>query len=418
VVVSTVGYWKNHQIDVDERGYEDTDETICLDHIDDSFLRAAAGQPMRRTCSICGRNDPDSADAFAVDLQELMPMFMDTFWSFYGRYSEAPSFDGEIIGTEDTLNAVFEVADAAFSREVLDRVSELIAESIGDTEVSTWSTNMDTDDLSTGWDEFARIARHVSRFLVPTSESSRSPLSRVAQFLKALLTYVDGDFNLVETLPVGHKVYRARLVRDARGDLPNTASALGPAPRDKAAANRMSGAGIPMFYGAEDEQLAVTEIAVHGVDPFAVVGTFTCSRPIRILNLTRVGTRPSIFDETHRSEARMLMFLAEFAAQLSRPIVPDGRQHSEYAPTQVLTEYFRWVPDEPLDGIAYGSAHGPGTNYALFVDEVPNSSLNPVPLDFLDSETKLLALTRKVETVRAGMFLGTDWVMSPERFSL
>ena len=57
--------------------------------------------------------------------------------------------------------------------------------------------------------------------------------------------------------------------------------------------------------------------------------------------------------------------------ELTRPIVKDGREHIEYVPTQIVTEYFRHVfrtsIGEQVKGILYRSSrNGEGTCCVLF----------------------------------------------------
>lgn len=62
----------------------------------------------------------------------------------------------------------------------------------------------------------------------------------------------------------------------------------------------------------------------------------------------------------------MLMFLDGFVKNITHPVTPDGRQHVEYTPTQVLTEYLRWASPHPFDGIALPSAQAGEKTYVFF----------------------------------------------------
>lgn len=62
----------------------------------------------------------------------------------------------------------------------------------------------------------------------------------------------------------------------------------------------------------------------------------------------------------------MMMFLDGFVKNITRPVIPDGRQHVEYTPTQVLTEYLRWASPHPFDGIALPSAQAGEKTYVFF----------------------------------------------------
>lgn len=177
---------------------------------------------------------------------------------------------------------------------------------------------------------------------------------------------------------------------------------LGPAPGNLAAVSRMSPAGISMFYASEDRDTAVAEIGAHdeAQRDFAVVGAFKSLHELRILDLFDVEA-PSIFDRQRRSERSDMMFLREFAADITRPIRLDGRQHREYSPTQVLTELIRWSEAPLVDGIRLKSAQDSRPTYVLFFgpDSVTDDVVErPTALFALDSgDIEVVQLRRVIE---------------------
>lgn len=77
------------------------------------------------------------------------------------------------------------------------------------------------------------------------------------------------------------------------------------------------------------------------------------------------NTTASIIGSAVPRERGGLLFLREFVKSITLPVVHDGREHIEYVPTQVLTEYFRqqvttldgqrWMASSiqvPADGVA------------------------------------------------------------------
>jgi hypothetical protein len=82
-----------------------------------------------------------------------------------------------------------------------------------------------------------------------------------------------------------------------------------------------------------------------------------------------------------------LKFLHDFSREISSPVEKDGREHIEYVPTQILTEFIRvvlgnghpssygyehfhnlWAGRESIDGIAYKSSRlASATCYCLFL---------------------------------------------------
>lgn len=353
--------------DIDQEIVDVVDATICLEHITDDYLYGIAGQATERSCSFCDRESEQ--EAFAVRFEPVMACFMEAFWARNTQPEDAPVFEGDSYGLEWTDSQVSYLAADGFDSAVMDEITRYISESIGVPEVGTLFSDMATDDLELSWEDFTRTARHVSRFVITGEEGGRSPMSRFSYFLEQLRRYyVDSDHGLVHTMEPGMLLYRGRLVDSVYGELPVSAKDLGPAPAKGASASRMSPAGIPMFYCSADPSTAIAEISGHGVAPYAVIGEFVCQRDLHVLDLTKARTRPSPFDAARRNESRMLSFLDMFAANLSQPVIPDQRQHIEYAPTQLLTEFFRWAPDRKIDGIQLNSSHTGAATYVLFVD--------------------------------------------------
>ena len=179
---------------------------------------------------------------------------------------------------------------------------------------------------------------------------------------------------LVEDNDAGLIIHRARAWKN--GQPWNTPEELGPPPTDKASQpNRMSPAGIPMFYGSESLETAVLETA-SGPGTFSV-GTFETNRPIVLLDISNVPPLPSIFkmipDSLEVDPRRAIEFLAHISEEISKPITRDGRQHIEYVPTQVVTEFIRaqeLLGRTAIDGIKYESARNPGhSSYVLFATQ-------------------------------------------------
>jgi len=137
----------------------------------------------------------------------------------------------------------------------------------------------------------------------------------------------------------------------------------------------MSPAGIPMFYGAFDLDTAHAETfdpAMHAGKALSV-GTFRSLRDLTLLDLAELPPVPSVFDLDRQPLIHSLRFLHAFAADISQPIARDGREHIEYVPTQIVTEYFRRLfrsaEGRSLDGIIYRSAKHEGANaFVLFCE--------------------------------------------------
>ena len=171
-------------------------------------------------------------------------------------------------------------------------------------------------------------------------------------------------------------LFRARLSRSGRTY--RVARDLGTVPEKRAwAANRMSPVGIAMFYAAADQDTAIAE--VHDFSKcswpttMVSVGAFRLSRPRRVVDLTGQGKLPSLFDPVGRHLREKVRMLNEFGCAIAQPVEKDSVDHIEYAPTQAITEYFRYAftadGDDPIDGIMYlSSRDSRQVCYVLFVD--------------------------------------------------
>lgn len=225
------------------------------------------------------------------------------------------------------------------------------------------------------WELFCRVVMHERRFFFldvdhdPRDSQAYSP----RQVLQTIFEYVE-LIGLFEQLAAGSKFFRARKV-DC-GPILGTAEDMGPPPFEMATqSNRMSPAGIPMFYGCDDEATALKETATEAGD--FMIGRFEALRRATLLDLTCIPPVPSLFDsasENVEAPRRMvLIFLHHIAGELSRPIERNERAHVEYVPTQVVTEYIRdqlvWE-NRRVDGIKYSSSSNPGhASYVLFADQ-------------------------------------------------
>ena len=146
-----------------------------------------------------------------------------------------------------------------------------------------------------------------------------------------------------------------------------------------------------MFYGAFEKEVARKEIFVQNdlvTRPHFTVGEFKPLNPLQLIDFTQLPELPSIFDKKKRDIYYPVLFFSSFRYELSKPIDWDGRQHIKYVPTQILTEYFRYVFPEltgiNINGLMYGSSKSPGQKCCvLFMDN--KESKEYLKLDSIES---------------------------------
>jgi RES domain-containing protein len=168
----------------------------------------------------------------------------------------------------------------------------------------------------------------------------------------------------VKTLKAGSLVYRAR--QQKIGETLHRPYDFAPPPVERALrSNRMSPAGVVMFYGSDHPKTAQLEI---DDDPKLgiVVGTFRTVREAHVLDLTLLPRRLGFFEQQSDSSdinRYALAFLHSFVESVAAKVEPGSREHIDYVPTQVVTEWFRTVfhfGKSSLDGIIYPSTQNPG----------------------------------------------------------
>jgi hypothetical protein len=233
--------------------------------------------------------------------------------------------------------------------------------------------------LRDGWNALRAQVMHRTRFVfwlvAPRLEEDTHPSEVTAAQILEVLGGLLPEVGILRELPAGHKLWRARA--HATSEVTWGPADLGTVTPEKAKQpNRMSPAGIPLFYGANDPDTAMREIIGHAKpgQHWITYAQFETTRPCKIVDFTRLPEVPSLFDTQNRHLRRSLMFLHDFVADLSAD--QDGQEHLEYVPTQVVTEYLlrAFQPDEALAGLAFFSAaQGAPEGAVCTVLDVPNT---------------------------------------------
>lgn len=218
--------------------------------------------------------------------------------------------------------------------------------------------------LTASWKDFCNAIQHKTRYVFWQRPRSRDEDSLGAgeippeQILRRIGDLVS-RLGLVRWLHPTTLLWRARV--HARNEQVGTATSLGTVPQDLCKqSNRMSPAGIPMFYGALTPETALLEAMVRpGHQDVATVGAFTCSQVASIVDFTDLPPVPSLFDPELGGLHREFRFLHAFVKELAQEVRPSYEE-IDYVPTQVVTEYLihAWDVGEPVAGLKYRSSHG------------------------------------------------------------
>jgi hypothetical protein len=236
-------------------------------------------------------------------------------------------------------------------------------------------------ELSFDWDIFCNLIKHESRFVFfkhpqkieKDNGASLEPsyiLEEIGRFVLDLKLF----FQTQNEGELFKEMYMFRARQHAHENEVTNALALGPPPHLKAKnANRFSPAGILMFYSSGRKETAVAEIIDKSKpNELISVGSFKNAKPLTLIDLTLIP-EISIFDLGKSQFYEPSHFLRKFVRSVSQPIIKDGREHFEYVPTQVVTEYFRYVLPQiggiSVDGIKYKSSIDQQDCYVVFATQ-------------------------------------------------
>ena len=269
-------------------------------------------------------------------------------------------------GSDDVARDISEHAGITHP-DLLARIAEALA-ATPHWAPQDWTRSGPVEQLTYGWEAFKQVVKHEMRFFFATRSTGTGDSDDMTaeQLLKAVSDV--GQYNpAVWPAPCPSPLYRARMAKtkDEASEWTSYAD-LGPPPPERAAANRMSPAGISIFYGATDRVTAIAEAGSHTFHRYVVTGEFTPTRELQLIDLTNLPDVPSIFDAGGHKDYFALRFMHKFVHDVTLPVELDGREHIDYVPTQVFTEYMRYSFPEAVDGLMFPSTQGPGKNVVLF----------------------------------------------------
>jgi hypothetical protein len=361
-----------------ERGWESIGKSICPDCLENPALKELAADNLDEDeCDYCGRE----GENVAVDTDVVMTRIGESFHSEYRDPVHELPYDSGEGGYQGDWFHTYDLLDR-LGEEI--GVQEFVDDMIQAFGLQGWCerdyfTLRADQALSFSWQRFGKLVKEDSRYLFlerrEDDEYREQHEVEPADMLRKLGELVV-ETDLIRELEPGTRIYRAR--DHGLGVAYDRAVDLGTAPREAAFANRMSPAGIPLFYGAFDADTAVRE-AWAGPAPdheLVSVGRFANSAPLRVIDLASLPPIPSIFDEDLRHLRPPLWFLFEFSGRISAPVRTAARSEAEmveYVPTQIVSEYLRTTfardyGEAAVHGLLYRSAaHEGGICCALFI---------------------------------------------------
>ena len=364
-----MGRAKEWMLEQLERGYSEADGDICSECVSAPFLVGwISDNASATTCTFCGRREEEPIAAAFDEFVGVVVGGIGFDWNHPD--SEGISYISREGGYQAAVSDLSDVL-AGYDISDKDDVVDALIESIDDNGwvERDYYIGDKSRRLEWGWESFKQITKHQTRYLflsaVEEDGGGSVPASQMLHAIGEVIAKDLCDFEFVKTIGSDSDLIRIRIGADAFG----TAADIGSPPEELAIqSNRMSPAGVSMFYGAFDIATAIAETldpAQHAGQTISI-GTFRALRELRVVDLAGLPAIPSVFDLERQHLIHPLRFLHAFVVDLAKPIARDGREHFEYVPTQIVTEYFRRVFRGPgnvnPDGLIYRSARHPGGN--------------------------------------------------------
>ncbi|VVP37223.1 hypothetical protein PS893_04666 [Pseudomonas fluorescens] len=371
-----------------ERGYSSVEDTyVCERCIQDTGLKKFVRRNRNPgTCTYCNRSVKVSA------MDDVIGHVVNSLCLEWGDpANEGLPYETREGGWQGNVYNIYELlydVGPYCSEEILDTIVGAIHDT-GWCKKDPYSLPVHKM-LVYGWQSFSRFITHTARFVffkaINTSYDCDQHDEMNPVDILETLGRVVRDLGLVNTVFAGEKIYRVRIVNQE--DVKTQAMDLGPPPAKLAnMPNRMSPVGIPMFYGAFDLDTSIREIYEPGSAKGKKVasGEFTALRNLRVVDLSKSLSIPSLFDPELQTLRNYYRFMNNFINDFTKPIERSDRAHAEYVPTQVVTEYFRHVyrteDGGQIDGIIYPSSKTGKKAIVIFADsaacidaEVPQES--------------------------------------------
>ena len=362
--------------------------SVCRRCFDDEYIRSFIDENVSsRECDFCGSKS--KVKEIAAPLEDVVDFILEAVNREYEHAVEALGWDGAEGGYQGVHWDSYEMIEEIGLDLPNDdgRLLEILVECLGD---EPWCqrhpyAQREDERLISSWKRFCEFIKYKRRYFF--FQQKEEELVAPGEYLSPaeLLEFIGSTargLGLVKTLPAGALIYRAR--QSKVGQILETPYDFAPPPVERAVrSNRMSPAGVVMFYGSDDSATAIAEV---DDDPKmgVAVGTFRTTRDAKILDLTNLPAQLGFFEQQSDSSEMnryALDFLHSFVRSVAAKVQPGDREHIDYVPTQVVTEWFRTVFQHEgtmIDGILYPSTQNPGGSSLVLYANRSDVALSPV----------------------------------------
>jgi len=358
------------------------DDYVCSYCFDDyaikQFIRDNAGETQ---CSYCGSQSRKPSSAF---LGDVIKFIMQGILTEYGdpdregipyEFAEG-GYQGEVFSTGELFDD--EIAPIIKNDRLMWDIQNALHDKVWCQK--DFYTLPPHRALIFNWEQFSNQVKHHTRYVFFRLRDELSnrlyddpdyiPIPKMLDRLARVIS----ETKLLKRLTENQTIWRVR-VHDPDIVCADANSCGPPLAEDLKTFNRMSPAGISMFYGALDERTALIETRPRTKrEQITTISQWRPARTLRFLDLTAIPPIPSLFDPDKREARPNIRFLWSFVHDITLPLKKKGLEHVDYVPTQVFTEYIRHLYNDKYgkayDGILYPSCiKGGKINCVVFCDQ-------------------------------------------------
>lgn len=346
----------------------DTKELVCSHHIEENYLKKFIIKNGKK-----GKCDYCECNRKVIELSEVLKLIVNGINYYYedpnnSRYYNKDSiygFDGNIMPFNEMFNDLeLEINDSNLYDDIIKYLGNeslycLINEYTSESEY-----------YHETWNNFKCIVKNKARYVFHfENQFSGFNTGNPIDILDKVQHSIE-HFNLYREIKTTEKLFRCRQHKIKR-QIDNFGKEIASNPTVKCKFNnRMSPAGISMFYCSPHIDVAINEVVnFSNTDkPYYTTAFFVPKKNLKLVDFTKLPKKPSAFDSKNNGQIETLFFLKDFVKDISKPI-DENDAIIDYVPTQIVTEYIRFNPNLKVDGLIYPSSKdNEKENYVLFMD--------------------------------------------------
>ncbi len=363
-----MGFVKQKMLELESRHISSVpDKNVCVKHIEDKALKKF----IRKNYSL-GYCDYCEKEVKVVSLESLIEFIMEGVSNFYedaANFMNYNSREGGYLGETYTPDEL--IQDLIGLETDPFELTDDIVNSIDNIAWAEPDMYYDTerDELMYQWEYFKKIVKHNSRFIF-LSKSGNLDHQNATKILKEVGRLLP-KLNLIKKIEKGKKLFRARQHKST-DIIDSIEQIVSPPIKYAIYPNRFSPSGIPMLYTAFDKKTAIVE-TVDIKDKQknkTTIAELVLDKDVYVIDFSRLPEIPSIFGITNKKKYYLITFIYGLVRDMTKSIEKDGKEHIEYIPTQVITEYLRFPfnknRNNKIEGIIYSSSKEKGKIASVF----------------------------------------------------